>query len=420
MKKTLLILSLMLGFIMMALAQNVTVIQPDSVYMYYNDPSWSWSPVDDKTRTIVFAYDSMGLLTQHHDRCGSGQDGNTTQANYVYDEHHNCISAHITTDYDIAGRIRDIIFNYQDNLLINEQETNLLVCPPQYGGGTTYINTDYSYDDEGRIVETLKMYSGYNSMSMCNTKTSYEYRDHQVSETFEAFHPSGEWRVMSRATKTYSDNGLPIQSLRELANDSTRLTIYHYDEQERITGSTTQKMMNGEVVNEFRTVYDLDDNGMPTHIRFEDWDGQRWVPGSSKFFLVQFKYGSTIYQYYFNDITLFTEDFLNSQETLISDRGIASMELFYTNTTHPSYDISEKPFTNDIDIHPNPTSGTIFIGGEDLQQAEVYNILGQFILSEQNQSQSITLNLSGQPAGIYLVKITDKKGQKCVKKVVKE
>ncbi|MBO7083232.1 MAG: T9SS type A sorting domain-containing protein, partial [Bacteroidales bacterium] len=36
------------------------------------------------------------------------------------------------------------------------------------------------------------------------------------------------------------------------------------------------------------------------------------------------------------------------------------------------------------------------------------------------QSQSITLNLSGQPAGIYLVKITDKKGQKCVKKVVKE
>ena len=71
-------------------------------------------------------------------------------------------------------------------------------------------------------------------------------------------------------------------------------------------------------------------------------------------------------------------------------------------------------------VRPNPTKGTVTVTGEDLQQAEVYNIMGQFVLAEHSQSQSITLNLSGQPAGIYLVKITDKKGQKCVKKVVKE
>lgn len=71
-------------------------------------------------------------------------------------------------------------------------------------------------------------------------------------------------------------------------------------------------------------------------------------------------------------------------------------------------------------FNPNPTKGMITVTGEDLQQAEVYNIMGQFMLSEQSQGQSITLNLSGQPAGIYLVKITDKKGNNCVKKIVKE
>ena len=71
-------------------------------------------------------------------------------------------------------------------------------------------------------------------------------------------------------------------------------------------------------------------------------------------------------------------------------------------------------------VHPNPTKGEFTVIGEDLQQAEVYNILGQFILSEPSWGQSIILNLSGQPAGIYLVKITDKKGNHCVKKIVKE
>ena len=71
-------------------------------------------------------------------------------------------------------------------------------------------------------------------------------------------------------------------------------------------------------------------------------------------------------------------------------------------------------------VRPNPTEGMFTVIGEELQQVEVYNILGQFILSEHSQSQSITINLSGQPAGIYLVKITDKKGNNCVKKVVKE
>ena len=71
-------------------------------------------------------------------------------------------------------------------------------------------------------------------------------------------------------------------------------------------------------------------------------------------------------------------------------------------------------------VRPNPTEGMFTVIGEDLQQAEVYNILGQFILSEPSRGQSITLNLSGQPAGIYLVKITDKHGNNCVKKIVKE
>ena len=71
-------------------------------------------------------------------------------------------------------------------------------------------------------------------------------------------------------------------------------------------------------------------------------------------------------------------------------------------------------------LHPNPTNGIVTITGENISRIEVLNIMGQTILKSHCGSDNATIDLSGQPAGMYLFNITDRKGARCTKKVVKK
>lgn len=79
----------------------------------------------------------------------------------------------------------------------------------------------------------------------------------------------------------------------------------------------------------------------------------------------------------------------------------------------------EKLFECFVEIHPNPSNGQVVVSGDNLKQVEVVNALGQQIAFVRGNSQQITLDLNGQPAGLYFVSVTDKDGRKCVRKVVK-
>ena len=71
-------------------------------------------------------------------------------------------------------------------------------------------------------------------------------------------------------------------------------------------------------------------------------------------------------------------------------------------------------------VHPNPTTGLITITGENLQQADVLNMLGQQMLNMQGKGNELHINMATLPTGIYFVTVTDEEGRKCVRKVVKE
>ena len=71
-------------------------------------------------------------------------------------------------------------------------------------------------------------------------------------------------------------------------------------------------------------------------------------------------------------------------------------------------------------VHPNPTTGQVIITGKDLRTAEVFNTLGQCVATAMGEDETLQIDLSGLPAGVYFVNITDKDGRKCVRKVVKE
>ena len=71
-------------------------------------------------------------------------------------------------------------------------------------------------------------------------------------------------------------------------------------------------------------------------------------------------------------------------------------------------------------LHPNPTTGLITIIGNDLKQAEVLNVLGQRVAMVEGTGETLQIDIAKLPAGVYFVNITDEKGHKCVRKVVKE
>ena len=71
-----------------------------------------------------------------------------------------------------------------------------------------------------------------------------------------------------------------------------------------------------------------------------------------------------------------------------------------------------------VSVLPNPTNGRMTVIGKELKQAEVHDILGRLVSSFQGAGNQLEVDLSGQPAGIYLTNITDQNGKRCVKKVV--
>lgn len=71
-------------------------------------------------------------------------------------------------------------------------------------------------------------------------------------------------------------------------------------------------------------------------------------------------------------------------------------------------------------LHPNPTTSQVTITGQNLKTAEVFNTLGQHVATATGEGESLTVDLSGLPTGIYFVNITNEEGRKCVRKVVKQ
>ena len=71
-------------------------------------------------------------------------------------------------------------------------------------------------------------------------------------------------------------------------------------------------------------------------------------------------------------------------------------------------------------LHPSPTNGLVTITGENLKAAEVFNTLGQSVATATGKGETLQVDLSGLPAGIYFVNVTDGEGRKYTSKVVKE
>ena len=67
-------------------------------------------------------------------------------------------------------------------------------------------------------------------------------------------------------------------------------------------------------------------------------------------------------------------------------------------------------------LYPNPTNGLVYVKAQDLQSYEVYNLLGQRLLSGNGN----TINLQDVSKGTYIVKVKTQNGEVLTSKVVKQ
>ena len=74
--------------------------------------------------------------------------------------------------------------------------------------------------------------------------------------------------------------------------------------------------------------------------------------------------------------------------------------------------ISKEPTFINHKIYPNPTTGKIRIKTDGVVSVEVINIQGELVLSKKtkDKNQNHEIDLSSQPKGIYIIKVTTSKG----------
>lgn len=99
---------------------------------------------------------------------------------------------------------------------------------------------------------------------------------------------------------------------------------------------------------------------------------------------------------------------------------IPNYPLHWGQTSFDWVDIEENESTACANVYPNPTTGNVTVTGKDLKQAEVLNTLGQRVATAVGEGETLQVDLSGLPAGVYFVNVTDSEGRKCTRKVVKE
>lgn len=79
-------------------------------------------------------------------------------------------------------------------------------------------------------------------------------------------------------------------------------------------------------------------------------------------------------------------------------------------STNESY--SEMLNDRDIRIYPNPTEGqlTVEITGDGACRFDIYNISGQQVLTTNSGPGRVVLDISSQPKGLYILRVTTENG----------
>ena len=83
--------------------------------------------------------------------------------------------------------------------------------------------------------------------------------------------------------------------------------------------------------------------------------------------------------------------------------------------------VEEDTGTALVAIHPNPANDSFTLTGEQIAEARLYSVTGQLVATKPgNGTESLTVDVSDLPSGLYFVTAIGEDGSRSVLKVVKE
>ena len=392
-KQPFILFLVLLCIVLSAQAQNTPVCQPDSVLVYYNTDEY---PNHAPTAWMKFTYDQDGLLVHFRQEAFSDVLWSIIDIDYHNDQTNHCLMLKNTLmdSYDAMHG-----FEYKTSYAYNEGHKLSTMANYIFDHSSPTLwqcldSVSYLYGPNGELLTTTN--------HVKNVTTTNEYIGNKTVITTEHI-TENDTSLLSRLTKVYSNEGKLLSCRRELTN-STYLTTYDYNDNGFFSGILMQELLNNEYIPVARVVFELNEDGYPTVVHFEKWE-EEWIES-----------GPPIT----NDYCIYFDDYLKSQNSQLCITKVKRMEIHYTNTPMPDYEIKEKEDPSHIVVQPNPTNQTFTVQGCNLTKIEVYNTLGNLVLLHQLHGDSSTIDLSSQPAGLYFVSVTDKEGKCWVKKVVKQ
>ena len=328
-------------------------------------------------------------------------------------------------------------FLYNDNML----------CTLSYRQLDSYLNpdpspslykTEYQYNLDGQTVLAIQYYYNYHEMfwmqniyhenryDTLGRRTEetirriahtaniwYEYMDNTTVKHIGSYSDS-VWTEACTVTKTFSDDGLPLSSLRIPSQGDSLLTTYTYNDMGTITEALTCAWNDGLLEDRDRVVYETNNEGWPVVIRFEHWDGQEWVDGVSQY------YDYVLYTITDRDYFIFQDERLNKQNSLIASgrTHIQRIEIHYAEASPVSETQEQPQRTPEITIYPNPAGNEVTIAAEGIRQVVIHNLIGQKAATfDGNGSEKLTIDLSGLAKGVYLVTVRDTEGRSTTRKL---
>ena len=316
------------------------------------------------------------------------------------------------------------------------------------GLGNTTI-TEHTYDSQNHRIRTVNTHADggidkteyiYNTQGLLKEETQYEFEDGEWEEdersiyeydtnnnltlvtTFD--YDDSDWVFDAKTEYTYQngklDNELTFDwILDEWIEDQS--INYIYDAQGDLVETIELDYVDIDWMKDTRTEYTYDANHNCTSQITYDYDddfGDWEIEGT-----ITITYDLTVpssviagLDNFSNSITNVNNKILTIEETSYSD-GMPQMTMPYTFYYSGAAGMDEHDGSR-LAIWPNPTTESLNLNTEGMQQVDIFTIDGRQVMHLENGFE--TINVSSLAKGCYLLTATFADGSKSVEKFVKE
>lgn len=232
----------------------------------------------------------------------------------------------------------------------------------------------------------------FDSDSLLNSKITYTYDgNNNLTLELSQYWDGSNWANSYRSTSTYDGNNNEIAYLGENWDGSNWVNSYQgtytYDGNNNQIANLDQQWDGSNWVNDYRTTYTYDGNDNEITYLDEEWDGSSWANS--------YRYNST----YCSDNCLLSR-------SSYSWDGSSWLLSYSENTFCGAVTGIAENGVSTFSVYPNPNQGQFVVEGRSADYTiDIYNNMGQLLLSQRAVQERTQLNLQQQPSGIYHVSV---------------